>query len=77
MQRGRLGFPRQLAQSVNELLLQLVGEVILGAEKDDAALGDFVCVCVCSAVCAYVCVRGREDTIRGGGWLFGLGGKTN
>lgn len=37
--RGRR-LARQLAEAVDELLLQVVGQVVLGAEEDDAALGD-------------------------------------
>lgn len=40
VQRRCLGFARQLAEFVHEFLLQLAGEVILGAEKDDATLRD-------------------------------------
>jgi hypothetical protein len=42
VQSGRCGLARQLAQPVDQLLLQVVGEVVLGAEEDDAALGDWV-----------------------------------
>ncbi len=34
------GLARELAEAVDELLLQVVGQVVLGAEEDDAALGD-------------------------------------
>lgn len=35
------GAARQLAQAQDELLLEVVGEVVLGAEEDDAALRDW------------------------------------
>jgi len=38
--RGRR-LARELAEALDELLLQLVGDAVLGAEEDDAALGDF------------------------------------
>lgn len=34
------GLARQLAQTVNELLLKVVGQVVLSTEEDDTALGD-------------------------------------
>lgn len=34
------GLARQLAESVNKLLLQVIGQVVLGAEEDNSALGD-------------------------------------
>lgn len=34
------GTTSQLSEADDELLLQFVGEVVLGAEEDDAALGD-------------------------------------
>lgn len=40
VQGGVGGFAGLLAESVDELLLEVVGEVVLGAEEDDAALGD-------------------------------------
>ena len=33
---------RQLAQTINELFLQVVGQVVLGAEEDDTTLGDCI-----------------------------------
>lgn len=38
---GILGFAGELAEAVVELLLEVIGEVVLGAEEDDAALGDW------------------------------------
>lgn len=34
------GAAAQFAESVDEFLLEVVGEVVLGAEEDDASLGD-------------------------------------
>ncbi len=36
------GLARQLAQTVDELLLQVVGHIVLGAEEDDTTLGDCI-----------------------------------
>jgi len=39
--RGRRA-ARELAEAEDELLLQVVGQVVLGAEEDDPALGDLI-----------------------------------
>lgn len=38
---GRIGgFTAKLAETMDEVFLEVVGQVVLGAEEDDAALGD-------------------------------------
>jgi hypothetical protein len=37
--RGR-GLARQLAETVDQLLLQVIGQVVLGTEEDDTTLGN-------------------------------------
>lgn len=38
MQLGSFGFPRQLSQTLYELLLQIIGDIFLLAEEHDASL---------------------------------------
>lgn len=40
VEAGRPGPPCQFSQAQDELLLEVVGELVLGAEEDDATLGD-------------------------------------
>lgn len=52
VQAGRLGLAGQLAETVDKLLLQVIREVVLGAEKNDTPLGDWRlmsinCLCQC------------------------------
>ncbi len=35
------GLSGQFAQTIDKLFLQVVGQVVLGAEEDDATLGDW------------------------------------
>ena len=41
VQAGGLGLAGQLAEVVDQLLLQVIREVVLGAEEDNSALGDW------------------------------------
>lgn len=41
VQRGRTGLAAELAEPLDEPLLEFVGEVVLGTEEDDTALGDW------------------------------------
>lgn len=41
MQLRRLRLAAELAETLNELLLEIVGEVVLLAEEDNATLGDY------------------------------------
>ena len=45
VQARRGGFAGQLAEAVDEFLLEVICQVVLGAEEDDAALGDFLGRC--------------------------------
>lgn len=40
VQLGGGGLARELAEALDELLLEVIGDVVLLAEEDDAALGD-------------------------------------
>lgn len=44
VEAGRFWLARELTQTGDKLLLELVGEVILLAEEDDATLGDFASI---------------------------------
>lgn len=57
VERRRLGTPGQLAEAQDELLLEVVGEVVLGTEEDDAALRD------CAAV-------GKKEFFNVSDWVF-------
>lgn len=46
VQAGRFGAAGELAEAEDELLLQVVGEVVLFAEPDDATLADCNCLLV-------------------------------
>lgn len=41
VQLGGFGFARELAEALDEFLLQVIGHVVLLSEEDDAALGYF------------------------------------
>ena len=41
VQLGGLRLARELAEALCELLLEVVGQVVLGTEKDNATLGDW------------------------------------
>jgi hypothetical protein len=43
MKRIGGGASRELSKTVNELLLELIGEFVLGTEEDDTAFGDWGC----------------------------------
>lgn len=40
MKLGGFGLARELAEALCEFLLEVVGKVVLGTEKDDTTLGD-------------------------------------
>jgi hypothetical protein len=48
---GVWGFSGELAEAVDEVFLEVVGEVVLGAEEDYAAFGDWMVLLVLVYFC--------------------------